>query len=91
MSVLVISEVSAGTAEQDRALVEALKLESDPPAGLLARLGGPTQTGWRIAGLWESREAFDSYFHSRVTPARQQAGLSIPEPEFWPIESVIII
>ena len=90
MSVLVIAEVPGGTAEQDKAIVEALNLEGDPPAGARARLAGPTETGWRIISLWDSRESFDAFFRDRLTPALERAGRSVPQFEFWPIESVII-
>ena len=55
MSVLVIAEAPGVTAEQDKAMMEALNLEGDPPAGARARLAGPTETGWRIVSLWDSR------------------------------------
>jgi hypothetical protein len=88
MTVLVITDVPGGTAEQDKALVEALNLDAEPPQGARARLGGPTEGGWRIIGLWDSREAFDTYLRDRVLPAMQAAGRSMPATEFWTIESV---
>jgi hypothetical protein len=90
MAVLVISEVPGGNAEQDKAMMEALNLDGNPPAGVRVRLAGPTETGWRIVGLWDSRESFDAFLRDRLTPALQAAGRQVPEFEFWPIESVII-
>lgn len=90
MSVLVIAEAPGVTAEQDKAIMEALNLEGDPPAGARARLAGPTETGWRIVSLWDSRESFDAFRRDRLTPALERAGRPVPELEFWPIESVII-
>jgi hypothetical protein len=90
MSVLVIAEAPSMTVEQDKAIVEALNLEGDPPAGARARLAGPTETGWRIVSLWDSRESFDAFLHDRLTPALERAGRPVPRFEFWPIESVII-
>lgn len=58
--------------------------------GLGGRFAGPTETGWRIVSLWDSREAFDAYVRDRLAPALERAGIPIPEFEFWPIESVII-
>jgi hypothetical protein len=90
MSVLVIGEVPGGTAETDKALIEALNIEGDTPPGAQARFAGPTENGWRVASLWDSRESFDAFLRDRLTPALQQAGRPAPEFEFWPIESVII-
>ena len=45
MAVLVISEVPGGNAEQDKAMMEALNLEGDPPADARARLAGPNGDG----------------------------------------------
>jgi hypothetical protein len=90
MSVLVIAEVPGGTAEQDKVMVEALNLADDPPVGVRARLSGPTESGWRIVSLWDSPASFDTFLRDRLTPALEGAGRTVPEFEFWPIESVII-
>ena len=90
MSVLVIAQVPGVTAEQDKAMREALNLEGDPPPGARVRLAGPSETGWRIVSLWDSRESFDAFLRERLTPALEKAGRPVPQFEFWPIESVII-
>jgi heme-degrading monooxygenase HmoA len=90
MSVLVIAEVPEGTAELDEAMMKALNLADDPPAGVRVRVAGPTETGWRIVSLWDSQDAFDAFRRDRLAPALEQAGRAVPEFQFWPIESVII-
>jgi hypothetical protein len=60
MPILVIAEQPGGTAEQDKAMIEALNLTNDPAPGARARLAGPTDGGWRIVSLWDSQEAFDA-------------------------------
>jgi hypothetical protein len=91
MSVLVISKAPGVTAEQDTAIVKALNLEGDPPPGARARFAGPTDDGWQIISLWDSRESFDTFVRDRLTPALQATGRPAPDFEFWPIENVIII
>jgi hypothetical protein len=71
-------------------MIEALNLEADPPQGVRARLAGPTESGWRIVSLWDSKDEFETFFRERVTPALERAGRPVPEFEFWPIESVIL-
>ena len=90
MAVLVIAEVPGGSAEQDKAMMEALNVANDPPAGIRVRMAGPTNSGWRIVGLWESQEAFDTFRRERLAPALEKMGGPAPAIEFWPIESVII-
>ena len=90
MPVLVVSENPGGTPEQDKAILEAANVATDPPSGALMRLAGPTDGGWRVLSLWESREAFDAFLRDRLTPVLQKAGRPIPKFEFWPIDSVII-
>jgi hypothetical protein len=41
-----------------------------PPAGLVFHSAGPsTEGGLRIVDVWDSRESFDRFFGSTVTPA----------------------
>ena len=90
MAVLVIAQAPGGSAEQDKAIIEALNFEADPPQGNRARFAGPTEDGWRIVSLWDSQDAFDTFRRERLMPALEAAGRDVPEFEFWPIESVII-
>jgi len=59
MPVLVIGEAPGMTSEQDDAMMDALDLTNNPPAGCRFRLSGPISDGWRIVSLWESREHFE--------------------------------
>jgi hypothetical protein len=87
MTVLIVSEVAGGTAEQDQALMTALNLEKDPPAGAKLRLAGPTDGGWRIISLWESEDAWNKFFKERLAPMLEQRGLPRRQPQVWHIES----
>ena len=90
MSVLVIAQVPGGTAEQDEAMVKTLSLGTTSPSGARFRVAGPSAGGWRIVSLWDSREAFDAFFNDRIRPALEGAGRSVPDFEYWPIESELI-
>jgi hypothetical protein len=91
MAVVVISKASGVTAEQDKAMIEALNLESDPPKGARARLAGPSEGGWQIISLWDSQESWDAFVSERLTPALDRAGRSMPDYEVWPVESELFI
>jgi hypothetical protein len=88
MPVLVIADLPGGTAEQDDETTSLLELAAKPPAGRQLRVAGPTETGWRIVSLWDSREAFDAFQASRLAPALEKMGRPMPSFEFWPIERV---
>ena len=57
------------TANYDR-IQEALGIRNDPPAGGLVHTAGfDEQAGvFRIFDVWESREAWDSFFNDRLMP-----------------------
>ena len=91
MAVLVTSLVPGGTAEQDDAIVQALDLESNPPAGARVRMAGPWETGWRIMSLWDSEEAFEAFRRERLLPALEGLGRPAPQFEIWPLERLRIV
>jgi hypothetical protein len=68
MSVVVISVTPGVGAEQDTAMLAALDLEGNPPAGGHLRIAGPTDEGWRIISLWDSQEDFDAFVRDRLAP-----------------------
>lgn len=91
MAVLVTSVVPGGNAEQDDAMVRALDLENNPPPGARVRMAGPSESGWRIASLWDSQEAFETFRDQRLLPALERAGIPAPTFEVWPLERVLVV
>jgi heme-degrading monooxygenase HmoA len=54
------------------------------------RLAGPSPNGgWRVVSVWESREQFDQFRRERLEPALKDAGLGVPQFQFWTPETVI--
>jgi hypothetical protein len=90
MPVLLVADIPGGTAEQDDAIVKALGLADDPPKGALMRVAGPSDAGWRIVSLWDTREDFEAFRETRLNPALEQQGRPSPTLDFWPIETVIV-
>lgn len=91
MSVVVISVAPGIGAEQDAAMLAALDLENNPPAGARLRIAGPTDVGWRIISLWDSQEDFDAFVRDRLAPVIEGAGRPLPEFQVTPVQSVITI
>jgi heme-degrading monooxygenase HmoA len=47
-------------------------VDADPPAGMIFHMAGPIDDGWGVIDVWESRDAFDQFFASRLQPAIQE-------------------
>ena len=91
MSVVVISVAPGVGAEQDAALMTALDLENNPPAGGRLRIAGPTDAGWRIISVWDSQEDFEAFVRDRITPTFERVGRSVPEFDVSPVESIVTL
>ena len=63
MSYVVIEDVAASW-EHYRRFAEALA--GPIPAGLIVHAAGPTEEGFRIVGVWESEEAWQSFLTDRL-------------------------
>jgi hypothetical protein len=52
------------------AISRRMDVRGDPPDGLIAHFAGATPDGgFRIAGVWETREAYEAFQAERLTPA----------------------
>ena len=65
---------NGGTQEQYDALHGHMRIDDDPPQGLIFHSAGPIDEGWGIIDFWESREAFDTFIQSRLGPATGELG-----------------
>lgn len=48
-------------------IAEALE-GSSAPAGLVIHVAGPTEEGFRMIGIWDSRETWDRFRDDRLRP-----------------------
>jgi hypothetical protein len=91
MAIGMILELRGDPAEM-RKIYHAVNAEVNPdgaPAGLILHVAGPTDTGWRIADVWESQAAFDT-FSKRLFPAAQKHGMKPDsQPLIWAIENTM--
>jgi hypothetical protein len=53
-------------------------LPAGPPDGVLFHACGPVSAGWRIADIWESKEAFDRFVDGVFLPAMRAKGGPAP-------------
>jgi hypothetical protein len=52
--------------------------EGDWPAGIVSHTAGPTEDGWIVVEVWETREDQDEFMKTRLGSALQQAGVDKP-------------
>ena len=88
MPVLVVIEVPGGSSALDEALTEAWGIASSPPEGNLLRMAGPSDGGWRVVSLWESRRQFETFLEERLHLSLRDAGADQPVVTVWEIEKV---
>jgi len=66
--------------------------EDQSPDGLILHTAGQGEQGWYVYDVWESQEHFQRFVESKLGPALQEIGAdggSRPEPQFFPIESLV--
>jgi hypothetical protein len=77
MAVAFINDIPGGSQEMyDRTMAE-MHLDG-PPDGAIARAAGPIEGGWRVIGIWESREHFERFMRDHLGPALEAAGAPAP-------------
>ena len=58
-----------GTEEQYRATLAAVHPSDGLPAGQISHAAGPTEGGYLIAVLWDSKESADRFLSETLIPA----------------------
>ncbi|MBV9049984.1 MAG: hypothetical protein JOY58_17055 [Solirubrobacterales bacterium] len=74
MAVGLMITFNGGSEEQYRAVHSHMRVDENPPSGLIFHSAGPVDGGWRVIDFWESREAFDRFLESGFAPAAQELG-----------------
>lgn len=86
----VLFDLPAVTQGEYDSLMAALEIGATPPEGALLHLAGPhPDGGWLILGVWESREAFDSFANERLLPAARALGISPVRPRLFPVYELL--
>jgi hypothetical protein len=87
VQVLVVAEVPAISAEDDREMTRALGFADGSAVGCRFRLSGPRPGGGRrIMTLWETREAYETWRDDRLATVLQATGNPIPLMDVWEID-----
>src|SRR4030095_6654476 len=75
MTVVSTLDVHGLTAHEYRAVMDELGVETRPEGGIYLHLTTPTDFGFRIVEIWDTKEGFDRFLENRLTPAAQAVGM----------------
>jgi hypothetical protein len=88
MAICVIADNPKGTVElYEQVMQRVAQGGSLPPEGAIFQVAGPSEPGWRVVSVWDSRDAFDRFAAERLTPAWKELGISHDDVEFTIFEA----
>ena len=69
-------DVTGLTPAEYRAVLDQMGVESKPAAGIFLHLTTPTDAGYRIVEIWDSKEGFEEFLETRLGPASKAIDLN---------------
>ena len=88
-AIVAVFDVPGMTSEQyeqvNKVLEEAGK---DSPEGRLHHVASSKPDGWFVVDVWESAELLDR-FAQTLMPILQNAGVTLPQPQIYPVHNII--
>lgn len=68
-----------------------MNFPAEVPDGLVSHVAGPTDGGFRVLDVWESRGDFDSFVQEKLAPAMQKVpgadAVARPDPEAFEVHN----
>jgi len=92
MAIALVMEFPGGTQDNYDKLLQGLGMEKgseDLPRGLIFHVAGPTDRGWQVVDVWESRADFDRFFAERLGPAIRLSGVVPATPREFPVYNLL--
>jgi len=75
MTFVTTLDITGLTPEEYRAVLDQMGVETRPAAGIYLHLTTPTDFGYRIVEVWDSKEGFDEFLQKRLAPATKTLGI----------------
>lgn len=69
MAFMITHFYEGGTEEQYQKVVGAVHPPGGLPAGQVYHSAGPTEGGYLVAAVWDSKDSFDSFVSDKLMPA----------------------
>jgi hypothetical protein len=89
MAFVQLLEFHGGTLQEWQAIHKEVAPDGILAPGALFHVAGPTEDGWRVVNVWESDEAFQTFFRERLLPIIQKAGVQPPQATVWPVDNMM--
>ena len=80
MAYLITHFFEGGTEAQYKAVVAAAHPANGLPKGQTYHAAGPTEGGWLVAALWDSKASFDAFVKDALMPALQNTKGAFANP-----------
>ena len=78
MAICTVFDNPGQTQEQTEAILAALRASGPlPPSGATHVLGGPHEGGWRMISVWDSPEAMERFYATRLPQAFREVGMDL--------------
>ena len=83
MAYLITHFFEGGTQEQYDRVVDVAHPAGGLPPGQTYHAAGPTEGGWLVVAVWDSKESFDAFVSGTLLPTLQttEGGLAGPPQE----------
>lgn len=89
MAVGMLLQIPGGTQEMYDSFNREMSMSPDTlPDGLISHYAGPSDDGWLVFDVWESRDQFERFAQERLGPAAQRVvgeGGPQMQPQFIPV------
>lgn len=92
MAIALLIEFPGGTQDQYDKIMHNLGLDKgseDLPRGLIFHVAGPSDNGWQVIDVWESRADFDRFFAERLGAAVRLSGVVPTTPKEFPVYNLL--
>jgi len=77
------------TQEQYNKVMDALGLDSNPPAGAVFHVAGFTGGSLRVLDIWDSQQTFERFQRDRLNSAVQKAGIAgQPKVQYFTVHNI---
>jgi hypothetical protein len=88
-AIIAVFEVPGMTADQYDQTANALAAAGlDQPEGRLYHVACAKEGGWLVVDVWESGDRLNQFAQTLV-PILQQAGVTPPQPQIYPVHNII--